>query len=85
MKFSSLVGYSHPTIWKAIECFRADTASVESILIRMDRGFVPLEKKRKFRIDTEARLKNLCQQRIADTKTIQECLHSISMNFRENV
>ena len=43
-KFSNLVGYSHPTIWKAIECFRADTASVESILIRMDRGFVPLKK-----------------------------------------
>ena len=37
-KFHSLVGHSHPTIWKLIETLQVEANRIASILIQSDRG-----------------------------------------------
>ena len=81
-KFHSLVGHSHPTIWKLIENLQVEAIRIASILIQSDRGI--RQKKRTKRIHTElqTRLKNLCQCRLQGRKSIAEFLRGVSLNIR---
>ena len=60
-KFHSLVGHSHPTIWKLIETLQVKANRIASILLQSDRGIH--QKKRTKRIHTElqTRQKNMCK------------------------
>ena len=50
-KFHSLVGHSHPTIWKLIETLHVEANRIASILIQSGRGI--RQKKRTKRIHTD--------------------------------
>ena len=81
-KFHSLVGHSHPTIWKLIEILQVEANRIISILIQNDRGIC--QKKRTKRIHTElqTRLKNLCKDRLQGRKSIADILRGDSLNIR---
>ena len=81
-KFHSLVGHSHPTIWKLIETLQVEANRIASILLQSDRGI--RQKKRTKRIHTElqTRLKNMCKNRLQTRKSIAEFLHGVSLNIR---
>ena len=40
-KFRNLVGQSHPTVWKLIECLQAECARVSAVLLQDERGVRP--------------------------------------------
>ena len=73
-KVHSLVGHSHPTIWKLIETFQVEANRITSILIQSDRGI--RQKKRTKRVHTElrTRLRNLCKHTLQGRKSIAEFL-----------
>ena len=46
-KFFRLVGHSNPTVWKIIECLRAEASNVDAALSRMNVAFVLLKEEKK--------------------------------------
>ena len=81
-KFHSLVGHSHPTIWKLIETLQVEANRITSILIQSDRGI--RQKKRTNRIHTElqTRIRNICKDRLQERKSIAECIRGVSHYIR---
>ena len=81
-KFYSLIGHSHPTIWKLIETLQAEAARINSTLRQSDRGI--RQKKRTKRIHTElqTRLRYLCRDKLQGRKSIAEFIRGVSHNIR---
>lgn len=81
-KFSSLVGHQHPSIWKLIECLRAECARVTGVLLQYDLGVRPKKRCKKIYSDLQERLRNLCEDRVSGRKTIPQFLRGVSHNLR---
>ena len=76
--FMQLVGQQHPSIWFLIEGFQQDHAVVMTALAQDRIGERLQRKKPKRAVKTfNARLKNLCQDRANDTKSIEEFLAGV--------
>ena len=58
--FHSLVGTSHPTIWKALEHIRLDHHNVKTEILLEARGQPPQKQVRKVTKQLQVRLFNLC-------------------------
>ena len=69
--FRSLVGTSHPTIWKALEHIRLEA-----------RGQPPQKRVRKVTKQLQDRLFNLCQAYYNDEKTLIQTLKGIGHSIR---
>ena len=63
-KFHSLVGHSHPTIWKLIETLQVEANRIASILIQSDRGIRQKKRTKRIRTELQTRLKKMCQGRL---------------------
>ena len=81
-KFFSLVGHQHPSIWKLIECLKAETARVTGVLLQLERGIRPKKRTKRVYVELQARLKNLCEDRVEGRKTVAEFLRAVSHNIR---
>ena len=80
--FKFLVGYSHPSIWAAIEALNKDALMVQTILEK-DAVGEPLRKKiKRETVKLQSRLQNLCLDFSDGKKTIEEFLHGIAKNIR---
>ena len=81
-KFFSLVGHQHPSIWKLIECLKAETARVTGVLLQLERGIRPKKRTKRVYVELQTRLKNLCEDRVEGRKTVAEFLRAVSHNIR---
>ena len=81
-KFFRLVGHSNPTVWKIIECLRAETSNVDAALLQDERGIRPFKRRRKNYQELQTRLHNLVLDLNEGKKTIAEFLRGISHNLR---
>ena len=80
--FRQLVGYSHPTVWVAIESIRKDAAMVRTHLQNDARG-EPLRKRvRRETKDLQERLRNLCVDFRDGRKTLEQMLRGVGHNIR---
>ena len=82
IKFFSLVGHQHPSIWKLIECLKAETARVTGVLVQLERGVRPKKRTKPVYVELQSRLKNLCKDRVEGRKTAAEFLRAVSHNIR---
>jgi hypothetical protein len=81
-KFAGLVCQNHPTVWKLIECLRAECSRTTTILVQDARGIQPKKRSKKTYQELQRRLRNLCEDRLADRKTLDEFLVGVSHNLR---
>ncbi len=80
--FKNLVGYSHPTIWAAIENLRKDAIMVKNHIRNEARG-EPLKKRvRRETVIQQERLKYLCIEFSDGRKPIEETLYGIGSNTK---
>ena len=68
--FRSLVGASHPTIWKALEHIRLDHHNVKTAIFLQERGKPPQKRVQKVTKQLQDRLFNLCKAYYNDDKTL---------------
>ena len=80
--FRSLVGTSHPTIWKALEHIRFDHHNVKTAILLEARGQPPQKRVRKVTKHLQDRLFNLCQAYYNDDKTLIQTLKGIGHGIR---
>ena len=80
--FRSLVGTSHPTIWKALEHLRLDHHNVKTAILLETRGQPPQKRVRKVTKQLQDRLFNLCQAYYNDDKTLIQTLKGIGHIIR---
>lgn len=80
--FRSLVGTSHPTIWKAIEHIRLDHHNVKTAILLEARGQPPQKRIRKATKQLQDKLFNLCQAYYNDQKTLLQTLKGIGYCIR---
>ena len=81
-KFRNLVGQSHPTVWKLIECLQAECARVSAVLLQDERGVRPKKRIKKVYTELQGRLHNLCEDRSLGRKSIPDFLRGVSHNLR---
>ena len=81
-KFQSLVGQSHPTVWKLIECLQVECTRVSAILLRDELGVRPKKSTKKVYTELQGRLRNLCEDRSLGRKSIPDFLRGVSHNLR---
>ena len=81
-KFSNLVGYKHPTVWKTIAWFQKENATVETIIEQDALGQPPKKRKKTEFVRLQQRLQSLCTDRVTGAKDIPAFLHGIGHNIR---
>ncbi|KAK2145881.1 hypothetical protein LSH36_650g02032 [Paralvinella palmiformis] len=78
--FRSLVGHSHPTLWRAIDSIHA--ATVSRTLLKAARGEPPQKCVKRVYIQLQSRLHQLCVDRRDGSKTLEEFLQGAGHNIR---
>lgn len=58
--FKHLVGHSHPSVWRLIECLQQDQAVAGTTLLQVSRGEPPAKKTRRETSRLQNRLHHLC-------------------------
>ena len=81
-KFQSLVGQSHPTVWKLIECLQVECARVSDVLLQDECCVRPKKRVKKVYTELQGRLRNLCEDRSSGRKSITDFLRGVSHNLR---
>ena len=80
--FSKIVGHSHPSVWKLIQCLQEDEAQTRMLILQNARGQPPVKRVRRVTRDLQERLHNLCRARATGEKTIEEFLRGIGHCIR---
>ena len=83
-KFFNLVGTHHPSVWRVVEWFKKEEATVQTILAQDAVGNPPVKKVRKKFVNMQTQLRNLCRDRICGAKSIPEFLRGVGWNIRLN-
>ncbi|MPC69142.1 hypothetical protein E2C01_063357 [Portunus trituberculatus] len=79
-KFSNLVGHHHPSVWKCIQWFQKEHATVDTVVQQDLIGNASKPRHKRNAIQLQNRLRHLCQDRVEGRKSIPEFLgiaHSI--------
>lgn len=80
--FKQLVGYSHPSIWAAIESLRKDACIVFTHLSDDAVGQRLKKQVRRATKDLQERLRNLCVDLDSGRKTLEETMRGLGYNIR---
>ena len=80
--FKDLVGYSHPSIWTAIECIRKDAAGVSTDLVKNNRGQILKKRTRRETVAQQRKIRDICMAYVNGQKTLTEMLQVIGHNIR---
>ncbi|XP_064469545.1 uncharacterized protein LOC135384264 [Ornithodoros turicata] len=81
-RFGSLIGHSHPTVWRAIDALRLEHSTVEGKLAQSLAG-VPLVKRQKAStLQLQERLRRLCQGYADERRTLESFLRGIGHAVR---
>ena len=80
--FSKIVGHSHPTVWRLIQCLKEDEAQTRMMLLQNARGQPPTKRIRTVTRNLQERLQNLCTARASGDKNIEEFLRGVGHCIR---
>ncbi|KAL8609404.1 hypothetical protein ACOMHN_019893 [Nucella lapillus] len=83
-KFMNLVGHYHPSIWRTIEWFQKEEATVRTIMQQDAVGNPPAKQVQRRYVQMQERLRNLCIERRDGRKSVEELLRGVSWNIRLN-
>ncbi|XP_042228469.1 uncharacterized protein LOC121870655 [Homarus americanus] len=83
-KFFNLVGHYHPSVWRVIEWFQLEEATVSTIIQQDGVGNPPRKRVRRRYVQLQERIRNLCAGRREDHKTVAEFLRGVGWNIRLN-
>ncbi|KAL8571375.1 hypothetical protein ACOMHN_020367 [Nucella lapillus] len=83
-KFMNLVGHYHPSIWRTIEWFQKEEATVRTIMQQDAVGNPPAKQVQRRYVQMQERLRNLCIERRDGRKSVKELLRGVSWNIRLN-
>ena len=81
-KFQSLVGHTHPKVWKLVECIQAECARVCGILLQDEIGILPKKRIKNVYVELQIRLHRLYGDRASGRKSISEFLRGVRHNLR---
>ena len=83
--FQSLVGCSHPTIWRLIDSLRKDNINVETCLLLDSRGQCPRKRVLQSTKKLQQTLVTLCSDLRDGRKTVEETLKAVGYCIRWKV
>jgi len=78
----TLLGTSHPSIWRALKHLRMDHANVKAAILLESRGQAPAKRLKKATKQLQERLVNLCTAYHKKKKTIKQFLTGIGHYIR---
>lgn len=81
-RFSSLVGHSHPTVWKAIDALRSEASTVSVKVAQESVGAPPKKRTKSSQVQMQRRLLTLSAQYGQGAKTMEEFLRGVSRTIR---
>jgi hypothetical protein len=81
-RFFHLVGYKHPPIWTLIDAIKKEECKTRTLIAQDAIGQPPQKRIRREYRDLQTRLCNLCHDRIARRKTVEEFLAGVGHNIR---
>lgn len=81
-RFSSLVGHSHPSVWKAIEVLRCEVSSVSVKIAQEAVGAPPKKRTASSQVQMQRRLQALCAGYTQGSKTMEQFLRGVSHTIR---
>ncbi|KAL8613974.1 hypothetical protein ACOMHN_023209 [Nucella lapillus] len=79
--FRQLVGHHHPGVWTTIECLRMDQALAATKLTQAERGEPPRKKQKRGIQQSQIRLRTLCQEFAAGTRSLELFLEAVARNI----
>lgn len=80
-KFSNLVGHHHPSVWKCIQWFQKEHATVDTVVQQDLIGTASKQRNKRNAMQLQKRLRRLCQDRVEGRKSIPEFLEGIGHNI----
>ena len=80
--FRSLVGHSHPTLWRAIDSIRKDKSNVDTDVLLESRGQPPKKRQRRDVKSLQSTLFNICRGPLDRSKSIEATLRGIGYCIR---
>ena len=83
-KFLNLVGHYHPSVWKLIQWFQKENATVRTVIQQDAVGNPPKRRVKKGLERLQHRLRTLCEQYNSGNKTLPEFLEGVGHNIRIN-
>ncbi|XP_064474671.1 uncharacterized protein LOC135388795 [Ornithodoros turicata] len=81
-RFSSLVGHSHPTVWRAIATLRLEHSAAEGKMTQSLAGAPPAKRQRTTTLQLQERLRRLCQDFVDDRRTLESFLRGVGHAVR---
>lgn len=81
-RFGSLVGYSHPTVWKTIDALRLEASSVSAKIAQESVGAPPKKRTKSSAVQMQRRLESLSAHYIQGTKTMEHFLRGVAHTIR---
>lgn len=81
-RFGSLVGHSHPSVWKAIDALRLEASSVSAKMAQESVGVPPQKRTKSSAAQMQLRLESLCTQYIQGAKTMEQFLRGVAHTIR---
>ena len=83
-KFYNLVGHHHPSVWRVINWFQREEATVKAIILQNAVGRRPHKRSSRRHIQMQERLRNLCVARQEKRIAIPNFLRGVGWNIRLN-
>lgn len=80
--FSQLIGHQHPSFWTAVDGLRRDCVLVSTQLLQHNRGLAISTKKRRRHVELQKRLQKLCQEFLAERRTLDDFLSAVGHCIR---
>lgn len=81
-RYSSLLGHSHPTVWRAIDALRSEHSAVEGKIAQTLAG-IPLAKRQKASTrNLQSMIRNVCQDYTEGRRTLESFLRGIGHTIR---
>lgn len=80
--FSQLIGHQHPSFWTAVDGLRRDYALVSTHLLQHSRGQPMKKRQRRQHVQQQKRLRSLCQDIVAERRTLPEFLEAVGHCIR---
>ena len=80
--FLSLVGHKHPSVWKAIDGFRKDTAYDEAVVTHEDQGQRQPKKSKRALVEFQNRVRNICEYHQAGRRGMGGFLRGVARSMK---
>ncbi|KAH7954672.1 hypothetical protein HPB49_020768 [Dermacentor silvarum] len=81
-RLGSIVGHSHPTVWKAFDALRSKEAIVKMKMAQSRLSAPPKKRSKSTLMDMQQHVHNLCEDYTAGTTKIEDFIRAIGHTIR---